>query len=158
MTASVPISPSLPAPGQPNLKVPKTVNVELGETVQLTCHSPCKFYSYKKFWCKWTDQGCSALPSQDEGSGQAVVNCDQNSQLINLTLKQVTKGDEGWYWCGVKEGLQYRETVAVYVAVKEKGTGESPRAKPVPPPPAPNPRGRLLPNSFFIRGGPEVWL
>nr|NP_001271468.1 polymeric immunoglobulin receptor precursor [Equus caballus]ACX69975.1 polymeric immunoglobulin receptor [Equus caballus] len=109
--------------GQPNLKVPKTVNVELGETVQLTCHSPCKFYSYKKFWCKWTDQGCSALPSQDEGSGQAVVNCDQNSQLINLTLKQVTKGDEGWYWCGVKEGLQYRETVAVYVAVKEKGTG-----------------------------------
>ncbi|XP_058394121.1 polymeric immunoglobulin receptor [Diceros bicornis minor] len=109
--------------GEPNLKVPKNVTVQLGGTLKLPCYSPCKYYSYKKFWCKWTNEGCRALPSQDEGSSQAFVNCDQKNQVINLTLNQATKEDEGWYWCGVKEGLQYRETVAVYVAVGERVTG-----------------------------------
>ncbi|XP_042638449.1 polymeric immunoglobulin receptor [Orycteropus afer afer] len=106
--------------GEPNLKVPKNVIASVGETLKLPCHFPCKFYSYEKYWCKWSNKGCQALPSQDEGPSQAFVNCDQNSRIISLTLNSVTKADEGWYWCGVKQDHRYGETGAVYVTVEER--------------------------------------
>ncbi|XP_012494304.1 PREDICTED: polymeric immunoglobulin receptor [Propithecus coquereli] len=111
--------------GKPNLKVPEKVTAVLGESLKLPCHFPCKFYSHEKYWCKWSNRGCPALPTQDEGPSQAFVNCDQNSQIISLTLNPVTKADEGWYWCGVKQDQHYGETVAVYVAVEETVQGSS---------------------------------
>ncbi|XP_008590014.1 PREDICTED: polymeric immunoglobulin receptor, partial [Galeopterus variegatus] len=112
--------------GKPNLKVPENVTAVLGETLKLPCHFPCKFYSHEKYWCKWSNQGCQVLPSQDEGPSQAFVNCDQSSRLISLTLSSVSRADEGWYWCGVKRGHFYGETAAVYVAVEEnKSCGSS---------------------------------
>ncbi|XP_069315785.1 polymeric immunoglobulin receptor [Eulemur rufifrons] len=106
--------------GKPNLKVPENVTAVLGESLKLPCHFPCKFYSHEKYWCKWSNTGCPALPTEDEGPSQAFVNCDQNSRIVSLTLNPVTKADEGWYWCGVKQGQHYGETAAVYVAVEEK--------------------------------------
>ncbi|XP_077013742.1 polymeric immunoglobulin receptor isoform X2 [Tamandua tetradactyla] len=109
--------------GDPSLKVQENVTAQVGQTLKLPCHFPCKFYSYEKYWCKWNNRGCQALPSQDEGPSQAFVNCNLNSQIISLTLNQVTKADEGWYWCGVKQGHRYEDTVAVYVAVEEAAKG-----------------------------------
>nr|XP_019608088.1 PREDICTED: polymeric immunoglobulin receptor [Rhinolophus sinicus]XP_019608089.1 PREDICTED: polymeric immunoglobulin receptor [Rhinolophus sinicus]XP_019608090.1 PREDICTED: polymeric immunoglobulin receptor [Rhinolophus sinicus] len=109
--------------GEPNLKVSKNVTAWLGETLQLPCHFPCKFASYEKYWCKWGNKSCKALPSQNEAPRQGSVSCDEKNQLINLTLNPVTKEDEGWYWCGVKDGLRFGETMAVHVAVKERVKG-----------------------------------
>ncbi|XP_017651135.1 polymeric immunoglobulin receptor [Nannospalax galili] len=109
--------------GEPSLKVPQNVTAVLGETLKLSCHYPCKFYSYEKFWCKWSNKGCSFLPSHEEGPSQASVSCDQSSRLVSLTLNSVSKTDEGWYWCGVKEGQYYGDTAAVYVAVEEATGG-----------------------------------
>ncbi|KAF6293459.1 polymeric immunoglobulin receptor [Rhinolophus ferrumequinum] len=106
--------------GEPNLKVPKNVTASLGETLKLPCHLPCKFSSYEKYWCKWGNKSCKALPSQDEAPRQGSVSCDGKNQLINLILNPVTKEDEGWYWCGVKDGLRFGETMAVHVEVKER--------------------------------------
>ncbi|XP_021532992.2 polymeric immunoglobulin receptor [Aotus nancymaae] len=116
--------------GEPNLKVPGDVTAVVGESLKLLCHFPCKFYSYEKYWCKWSNKGCQALPSQDEGPSQALVNCDQNSRVVSLTLNPVTKADEGWYWCGVKQDHSYGETAAVYVAVEEKKVAGSRDASP----------------------------
>lgn len=106
--------------GEPNLKAPEKASAWVGETLTVPCHSPCKFFSYEKYWCKWSSKGCKVLPSQSEASRQASVTCDPNKQLTSLILNQATKDDEGWYWCGVKDGPQFRDTVAVYVEVKEK--------------------------------------
>ncbi|XP_054418783.1 polymeric immunoglobulin receptor [Pteronotus mesoamericanus] len=106
--------------GEPNLEVPKNAIAWQGETFKLPCHSPCKFFSYEKYWCKWSNKGCKALPSQEESTRQASVSCDQKNQLISLILNPVNKEDEGWYWCGVKEGPRFGETAAVYIEVKEK--------------------------------------
>ena len=151
MPTCVPISPSLPAPGEPSLKAPKNVTAWVGETFKLPCHFPCKYYSYEKYWCKWSNRGCKTLPTQDDGPSQAFVNCDQKSQIISLTLSPVAKEDEGWYWCGVKEGHRYGETMAVYVAVEERVRGKSLRARPTHPPG--DIRERLLPTGFSNRGG-----
>ncbi|KAI5939565.1 Polymeric immunoglobulin receptor [Manis javanica] len=109
--------------GEPSLKAPENVTAWLDETLQLPCHFPCKYYAYEKYWCKWSKTGCRTLPSKAEGPSQAFTDCNQRSQLVSLTLNPVTGGDEGWYWCGVKEGLRYAETVAVYVAVKQRVRG-----------------------------------
>nr|XP_015104413.1 polymeric immunoglobulin receptor [Vicugna pacos]XP_031545749.1 polymeric immunoglobulin receptor [Vicugna pacos] len=116
--------------GEPSLKVSKNVTAWLGESFKLPCHFPCKFYSSEKYWCKWSNTGCRTLPSQDQGASQAFVNCSQQSQITSLNLNPVTKEDEGWYWCGVKDGLQYGETAAVYVAVETrvKGTQDARQA------------------------------
>lgn len=57
-----------------------------------------------------------------------------------MTLNPVKKEDEGWYWCGVKEGQVYGETTAIYVAVEERTRGES-RGQSVPAPIASHDQG-----------------
>lgn len=109
------------ATGKPNLEVtPQNVEAVLGETLTLDCHYPCKLYSHEKYWCKWINGGCHTLSSQVR---QPSVSCDQDNQLVTLTLNPVEKDDEGWYWCGVKQGQTYGETTAIYVAVEGKTGG-----------------------------------
>ncbi|XP_075843959.1 polymeric immunoglobulin receptor [Microtus pennsylvanicus] len=104
------------APGKPNLEVtPQNVEAVLGETLTLDCHYPCKLYSHDKYWCKWSNGGCHTLSSQ---ARQSSVSCDPHNQLVALTLNPVEKEDEGWYWCGVKQGQTYGETTAIYIAVE----------------------------------------
>uniref|UniRef100_A0A8D2DW72 Polymeric immunoglobulin receptor n=1 Tax=Sciurus vulgaris TaxID=55149 RepID=A0A8D2DW72_SCIVU len=109
--------------GKPGLKVPANVTAVLGRSLELQCHFPCRYYSHEKYWCKWSNRGCRDLPIQDKSPSQALVNCDQNNRFISLTLNSVTKEDEGWYWCGVRQDHHYGETAAVYVAVEEVAAG-----------------------------------
>ncbi|XP_004685339.1 PREDICTED: polymeric immunoglobulin receptor [Condylura cristata] len=105
--------------GKPKLQVPKDVIAREEEALELPCNVSCQFYSSEKYWCKWTDRGCKALPSQDKGPNQPSVYYNQKKQLINLVLNPVTEKDEGWYWCGVKDGPQYKDTAAVHVTVNK---------------------------------------
>lgn len=115
---------------KPDLEVtPQNATAVIGETFTISCHYPCKFYSQEKYWCKWSNDGCHILPSHDEGARQSSVSCDQSSQIVSMTLNPVKKEDEGWYWCGVKEGQVYGETTAIYVAVEERTRG-SPHINP----------------------------
>ncbi|XP_075398456.1 polymeric immunoglobulin receptor [Tenrec ecaudatus] len=106
--------------GKPNLQVPEALRVSEGDDLTFSCNYSCKYYAYEKYWCKWSNTGCRTLPSKEEGSSQDVVTCDLNNQRISLTLKSAQKADEGWYWCGVKQGNHYGETAAVYVTVLER--------------------------------------
>ncbi|NIG57886.1 polymeric immunoglobulin receptor [Pontoporia blainvillei] len=143
--------------GEPSLKVPKHVKAWLGESLKISCHFPCKFYSSEKYWCKWSNKGCRALPSQDEGPSQAFVNCNQKSQIVSLNLDSVTSEDEGWYWCGVKEGHQYGETVAVHVTVEKrvKGSQDTSRVNAAPGEEAIEPRARETENKVIL--GPSLF-
>lgn len=145
--------------GEPSLKVPKNTTAVLGQTLKLDCHYPCKFYSHEKYWCKWSNQGCQALPSQDEGANLGFVSCDQNNRLVSMTLKSVTKADEGWYWCGVKQGQNFGETIAVYVAVEETARGSSSvvvnpaAAESAPEEEVVNPRSQVVENKAVVNPG-----
>ncbi|XP_068930872.1 polymeric immunoglobulin receptor [Petaurus breviceps papuanus] len=105
---------------QPLLIAPKTVMAQLGKSLTISCHFACKFYSYEKYWCKWSNQRCETLPTQEEGSSQTFVDCKKNSRIVSFTLNSVTRADEGWYWCGAKQGEHYGQTTAVSVSVEEE--------------------------------------
>ncbi|XP_044529549.1 polymeric immunoglobulin receptor isoform X1 [Gracilinanus agilis] len=104
---------------QPLLIAPQNITAQLGQTLNISCHFPCKFYSYEKYWCRWNNHGCETLPTQDGGNSLAFVDCNQNSKIVSLTLSSVKREHEGWYWCGVKQGQRYGQTTAVYVSVEE---------------------------------------
>ncbi|NXU38498.1 PIGR protein, partial [Drymodes brunneopygia] len=103
--------------GEPELRVEKLVEARAGSRVDLTCSYPCKFYSYEKYWCRWNDTSCSMVPAQDQGLPGPGATCHTANKTVVLSFDPVTKGDEGWYWCGVKRDGVFGEAVAVKLLV-----------------------------------------
>ncbi|KAM9185129.1 polymeric immunoglobulin receptor [Mergus octosetaceus] len=103
--------------GEPGLKGKEDVLAEVGSRVDLTCSYPCKYYSYEKYWCKWSSDGCSPLSASDQSQPGVDVSCDTANKTLVLTFDPVTSADQGWYWCGVKRNGRYGETLAVYLQV-----------------------------------------
>ncbi|XP_010124924.1 PREDICTED: polymeric immunoglobulin receptor-like, partial [Chlamydotis macqueenii] len=103
--------------GEPGLKGKKRVEAEVGSRVDLTCFYPCKYYSYQKYWCKWSSTSCNPLPSSDLAQPGPDVICDTDNKTVVLSFDSVEKTDEGWYWCGVKRDGVFGETMAVYLQV-----------------------------------------
>ncbi|XP_029856485.1 polymeric immunoglobulin receptor isoform X1 [Aquila chrysaetos chrysaetos] len=105
--------------GQPGLKGKKNVEVQVGSRVDLTCSYPCKYYSYQKYWCKWSSTSCTPMPASDQSQPGPGVTCDTDNKTVILSFDSVTKSDQGWYWCGVKRNGLFGETMAVQLWVTE---------------------------------------
>ncbi|KFQ38821.1 Polymeric immunoglobulin receptor, partial [Mesitornis unicolor] len=105
--------------GEPGLEGKKDVEAQVGSRVDLTCSYPCKYYSYQKYWCKWTSTGCTPMPASDQQQPGPDVTCDTDNKTVVLSFSEVAMADQGWYWCGVKRDGRYRETMAVYLWVRE---------------------------------------
>ncbi|NXP02236.1 PIGR protein, partial [Thinocorus orbignyianus] len=105
--------------GQPGLEGKKNVEVQEGSRVDLTCSYPCKYYSYQKYWCKWSNTDCKPMSASDQRQTEMDVSCDTDNKTVILSFDSVTKTDQGWYWCGVKRNNLYGETMAVYLEVTE---------------------------------------
>lgn len=103
--------------GECGLTGKEEVQAEVGSRVDLTCSYPCKYYSYEKYWCKWSRDGCTPLTSSDQSHPGLDVSCDTANKTLILSLDPVTVEDQGWYWCGVKHNGHYGETMAVSLQV-----------------------------------------
>ncbi|XP_071993539.1 polymeric immunoglobulin receptor-like isoform X1 [Engystomops pustulosus] len=96
----------------------KTMIVNKGETVQIPCYYPCRYKSYRKYWCKWNNLNCKEITSNvDDNENGMSVSCGTH-QLV-LTIESISLKDNGWYWCGVQKSGRYEETIAVQVIVEE---------------------------------------
>ncbi|NXF12216.1 PIGR protein, partial [Smithornis capensis] len=103
--------------GKPLLTGEKAVTAKVGSRVDLTCSYPCSYYSYEKYWCRWSNTGCSMLPASDQGEQGPEASCNNANKTIILSFESVTEADEGWYWCGVKRNGIFGETMAVRLTV-----------------------------------------
>ncbi|NXQ94220.1 PIGR protein, partial [Sagittarius serpentarius] len=103
--------------GEPGLKGKKNVEAQVGSRVNLTCSYPCKYYSYQKYWCKWSSTSCVPMPASDQRQPGLDVTCDTDNKTVILSFDSVAETDQGWYWCGVKRDGQFGETMAVYLSV-----------------------------------------
>ncbi|KFP89831.1 Polymeric immunoglobulin receptor, partial [Apaloderma vittatum] len=103
--------------GEPGLTGKTEVEAQVGSRVDLTCSYPCKYYSYQKYWCSWTNTGCTPMPASDQRQSGPDVSCDTDNKTVILTFDSVAKSDQGWYWCGVKHNGLFGETMAVYLEV-----------------------------------------
>ncbi|NXD77733.1 PIGR protein, partial [Halcyon senegalensis] len=105
--------------GEPGLQGKKEVEAQVGSRVDLTCSYPCKYYSYQKYWCKWSNTGCEMMPASDQQQPGPGVTCDTDNKTVILSFDSVSKANEGWYWCGVKRNGLFGETMAVHLTVTE---------------------------------------
>ncbi|XP_021233248.1 polymeric immunoglobulin receptor [Numida meleagris] len=103
--------------GEPALTGKQEVQAEVGSRVDLTCSYSCKYYSYEKYWCKWSSDGCTPLTASDQSQPGLDVSCDTANKTLILSLDPVTVEDQGWYWCGVRRDGHYGETMAVFLQV-----------------------------------------
>ncbi|XP_010722485.2 polymeric immunoglobulin receptor [Meleagris gallopavo] len=103
--------------GEPGLTGKEEVQAEVGSRVDLTCSYSCKYYSYEKYWCKWSSDGCTPLTASDQSQPGLDVSCDTANKTLILSLDPVTVEDQGWYWCGVRRNGHYGETMAVSLQV-----------------------------------------
>ncbi|NWW93638.1 PIGR protein, partial [Rhynochetos jubatus] len=105
--------------GEPGLTGKKEVTAQVGSRVDLTCSYPCKYYSYQKYWCKWSSTNCAPMTASDQRQPGPDITCDTDNKTVILTFDSVAKSDQGWYWCGVKHNGVFGETMAVYLEVTE---------------------------------------
>ncbi|NWI32378.1 PIGR protein, partial [Sula dactylatra] len=110
--------------GEPGLNGKKNVEVQVGSRVDLTCSYSCKYYSYQKYWCKWSSTSCTPMPASDQRQPGPDVICDTDNKTVILTFDSVAKADQGWYWCGVKRDGFFGETMAVYLTVTEASNAD----------------------------------
>ncbi|NXH80696.1 PIGR protein, partial [Edolisoma coerulescens] len=103
--------------GEPGLTGEKEVEARAGSRVDLSCSYPCKYYSYEKYWCKWNYTGCPVQPAQEQSPPGPGASCNTSARTAVLSLEPVTEEDEGWYWCGVRRGGLFGETMAVQLRV-----------------------------------------
>ncbi|KAK9404542.1 polymeric immunoglobulin receptor-like [Crotalus adamanteus] len=104
--------------GQPTLLTKKEVHTVAGSPLSISCSYPCKYSTYEKYWCKWKNTECKPLISSEQNQTGLVVSCDKDSGILSLNFDQVAPIDQGWYWCGIKRGQQYGETVALHLQVQ----------------------------------------
>ncbi|NXU84147.1 PIGR protein, partial [Xiphorhynchus elegans] len=103
--------------GKPQLTGEKNVVAQVGSPVNLTCFYTCTYYSFEKYWCKWSTSGCSMLPASDQRQLAPEASCNTANRTVVLSFDSVTQEDEGWYWCGVKDNGVFGETMAVKLTV-----------------------------------------
>ncbi|XP_017687653.1 PREDICTED: polymeric immunoglobulin receptor isoform X1 [Lepidothrix coronata] len=107
--------------GKPQLTGEKEVEAQVGSRVDLSCTYTCAYYSYEKYWCKWSPSGCSMLPASDLGQSGPQTTCSTSNRTVILSFDSVTEDDAGWYWCVVKKNGLFGETMAVKLSVTAAG-------------------------------------
>ncbi|NWS57486.1 PIGR protein, partial [Chunga burmeisteri] len=91
-------------------KRPKFLSGTVGGSLSLKCHYDPKGNYEKKYLCRWKEATCSLLADADgfvhesyEGRIQ-IAGGDQDNGTYTVVMSHLREEDEGWYWCGVKNG------------------------------------------------------
>nr|XP_014346520.1 PREDICTED: polymeric immunoglobulin receptor [Latimeria chalumnae] len=110
---------SIPA-GSFTLKGPTEVTGSIEGSVSVDCQYNGSFLeSTVKYWCKWSENGCSVLFAtngivHDAFKGKLVL-YEKNSSFT-IIMSQLTEEAAGWYWCGI--GSFEQEHVAFPVELR----------------------------------------
>ncbi|XP_077312490.1 polymeric immunoglobulin receptor-like [Lithobates pipiens] len=101
----------------PGLSGNKFVQVPAGDPAKITCSYPCRFKTAEKYWCRWGNNKCEPLSDVEDTQDSQLVTC-QTEELV-LTIRSVSLKDSGFYWCGVKDGSRYVESITSRLIVVE---------------------------------------
>ncbi|KAM6990213.1 polymeric immunoglobulin receptor [Tautogolabrus adspersus] len=96
-----------------------------GQSVVLPCHYEPQYEHYVKYWCRGTTRDfCSILARTDDlrasnSANNRVSISDDMAQLVfTVTMKNLQKGDTGWYICGVEIGSIWRADVVSFSNIR----------------------------------------
>ncbi|NXC41337.1 PIGR protein, partial [Penelope pileata] len=106
----------------------KFVSGRVGGSLSLQCHHDPEGSYTQRYLCRWREAGCSLLVDADgfvhesyEGRIQ-MASSNQNG-TYTVVMSNLREEDEGWYWCGARNG-HAEHTTSVKLSI-EKGTWTS---------------------------------
>ncbi|XP_056413963.1 polymeric immunoglobulin receptor-like [Hyla sarda] len=101
----------------------RLLSTRLGGSVSAQCkYNPKKNYTLK-FWCRWEDSVCNPLIKTDgyvNGTyeGKLVIHDDPTNGTMQVLMNQISKEDEGWYWCVLTDG-KHDQTSTIQIKISE---------------------------------------
>ncbi|CAI9600943.1 unnamed protein product [Staurois parvus] len=107
----------------PGLSGNTFVQVPAGDPAKITCSYPCRYKTAQKYWCRWENFQCKPLSNVEDTQDSQLATC-QTEELV-LTIKSASQKDSGFYWCGVKDGSRYVESITSRLIVVEPSSGVS---------------------------------
>nr|XP_023662368.1 polymeric immunoglobulin receptor-like [Paramormyrops kingsleyae] len=99
-----------------------TVSVQRGGIVTIPCSYDDRFKTLVKYWCRGSDwSSCSPIVRTDSTkiSGEVSIRDDPDQLVFTVTIKNLTAGDSGSYWCGVEISRGSTVGTRVYLSVTE---------------------------------------
>ncbi|KAM9210696.1 CMRF35-like molecule 9 [Dugong dugon] len=111
-------------PGSTALEGPKEISGFEGDTVSVRCSYGEKLKRNQKYWCRMSGifiSRCSGTiyageDGQEVASDRVSIRDSLQEQAFTVTLRNLTLGDDGKYWCGVTR-LGFDETLLVTLVV-----------------------------------------
>ncbi|XP_073523028.1 polymeric immunoglobulin receptor-like [Phyllobates terribilis] len=101
----------------------RLLSTRLGGSISAVCnYDPNKDYTLK-FWCKLEGSVCTPLINtdgyvKDDFEGKLAIYDDPKNGTMQVLMNQITKGDEGWYWCVLTDG-KHDQTSTVQIKISE---------------------------------------
>ncbi|XP_006833771.1 PREDICTED: CMRF35-like molecule 9 [Chrysochloris asiatica] len=97
-------------PGSRALKGPKEISGFEGDTISVRCSYEKELKERQKYWCRkkrWLLFPCSdTIYSGEDGqevvSGRVSIRDNRQELAFTVTLRDLTREDEGEYWCGIR--------------------------------------------------------
>ncbi|XP_048866797.1 polymeric immunoglobulin receptor-like isoform X2 [Brienomyrus brachyistius] len=82
----------------------RQVSVQIGESVTIPCFYGGRYKTHLKSWCRGRElRSCTPIVHTDSPQEAKVsVRDDPDQQVVTVTIKSLTAGDSGWYWCRVE--------------------------------------------------------
>ncbi|XP_044531084.1 CMRF35-like molecule 1 [Gracilinanus agilis] len=103
-----------------NLWSPDHVNFEENSLGTVNCSYAKGWEQYVKWWCRGANWYCEILVKTKESESvkdRVSIQDDVAAHIFTVTIKDIRKGDEDFYWCGIEKygvdiGKRIRLTVS----------------------------------------------
>ncbi|XP_073443365.1 polymeric immunoglobulin receptor-like isoform X2 [Dendrobates tinctorius] len=101
----------------------RLLSTRLGGSISALCNYDSKKDYTLKFWCKLDGSVCTPLINtdgyvKDDFEGKLAIHDDPINGTMQVLMNQITKEDEGWYWCVVTDG-KHDQTSTVQIKISE---------------------------------------
>ncbi|XP_048868440.1 polymeric immunoglobulin receptor-like isoform X2 [Brienomyrus brachyistius] len=90
--------------GADSVSTVSRVSVLSGGSVTIPCFYDDRHKTHLKYWCRGNNMDtCTPIVHTDSPQeGKVSVTDDPDQQVFTVTIKNLTTGDSGYFWCGVR--------------------------------------------------------
>ncbi|XP_072566620.1 polymeric immunoglobulin receptor-like isoform X2 [Paramormyrops kingsleyae] len=106
------------------------ITAERGGSVTIPCYYNEAYKDQVKSWCKgdeWDSCSRTARSDSNQDGGKVSISENRDQMVFNVTMRDLQKGDSGYYWCEVKHDERTYDKAFLPLMVQEANgpTGKS---------------------------------
>uniref|UniRef100_A0A3B3SZW9 Ig-like domain-containing protein n=1 Tax=Paramormyrops kingsleyae TaxID=1676925 RepID=A0A3B3SZW9_9TELE len=98
------------------------ITAERGGSVTIPCYYNEAYKDQVKSWCKgdeWDSCSRTARSDSNQDGGKVSISENRDQMVFNVTMRDLQKGDSGYYWCEVKHDERTYDKAFLPLMVQE---------------------------------------